>query len=134
MTMCFKRIIIFLLITCTLLFAGSVFVESSATPQDNKVSITWRTEAEKDGDQFQVLRSYDDNTFVEIGAINKKGDGSDYEYIDDSVIFKGSQTFFYKIRAVKSNGTMLDETESLIVNPNLSGIYRTWGAIKAMFR
>jgi hypothetical protein len=129
-----KNKIITILLIAAIAFAGNVFVESTATPSDNKVTITWRTASETGVDQFEIMRSTDDNTFIEIGTVNKKGDGSNYEYIDDNVIFKGSQTFFYKIRAVKSNGTLVEESQSLIVNPNISGIYRTWGAIKAMFR
>ena len=129
-----KNITIFTLLIVSLAFAGTVFVEYSATPYDNKVTIAWRTGSETGVDQFQIQRSTDDNAFIEIGSVNKQGDGSQYEYIDDNVIFKGSQTFFYKIRAIKSNGTLVEESQSLIVNPNISGIYRTWGAIKAMFR
>jgi len=35
---------------------------------------------------------------------------------------------------VADDNTVVEETQSLIVNPNISGIGRTWGAIKAMFR
>lgn len=129
-----KNLIILVLFISIIAFAGTVFVESSAIPMDNKVTISWRTGSESGVDQFQIKRSTDDNVFVEIGVVNKKGDGSEYEYIDDNVIFKSGQTFFYKIRAIKSNGSLVEESQSLIVNPNISGIYRTWGAIKAMFR
>ena len=129
-----KNITIITLLIVSLAFAGTVFVEYSATPYDNKVTIAWRTGSETGVDQFQIQRSTNDNVFIEIGSVNKQGDGSQYEYIDDNVIFKGNQTFFYKIRAIKSNGSLVEESQSLIVNPNISGIYRTWGAIKAMFR
>jgi hypothetical protein len=129
-----KNIIILTLFVVSLAFAGTVFVEYSASPGNNNVTITWRTGSETGVDQFQIQRSTDDNIFIEIGSVDKNGDGSQYEFIDDNVIFKGSQTFFYKIRAIKSNGTLVEVSQSLIVNPNISGIYRTWGAIKAMFR
>jgi len=118
----------------TIVFAGSVFLESSATPSTNQVVINWKTGSEAGVDHFTIMRSTDDNVFVEIGSEKTKGAGSEYEYIDDNVVFKGSQTFFYKICAEKAGGSLVEETQSLIVNPNISGIYRTWGAIKAMFR
>jgi fibronectin type 3 domain-containing protein len=130
----YRKFTILILLIATIAFAGTVFVEYSATPLDNKVNINWKTGSETGVDQFQIKRSSDDNLYVEIGVVNKQGDGSEYEYIDDNVIFKGGQTFFYKIRAIKSNGSLVEESQSLIVNPNISGIYRTWGAIKAMFR
>lgn len=81
-----------------------------------------------------VLRSNDDQNFFEIGTVRAEGVGKDYAFTDDNVVFKDSQIFFYKLRAVRSDQTSVEETQSLIVHPNISGIYRTWGAIKAMFR
>ncbi len=124
----------FILFLFTIALAGSIFLEYSATPSANQVVINWKTGSETGVDQFAIMRSTDDNLFIEIGSLKVKGAGTEYEFIDEDVIFKGSQTFFYKIRAVRSNGSLVEETQSLIVNPNISGIYRTWGAIKAMFR
>ena len=118
----------------SLLFAGTIFEEYSATPETNKVTIRWRTSSETDVVKFTILRSMDDQSFNEVNTISAKGQGQDYTFIDENVIFKSSQTFFYKIRAVRSDNSTIEETQSLIVNPNISGIYRTWGAIKAMFR
>lgn len=129
-----KNITLIIFFLFSVVLAGSVFQEYSATPSTNQVVLNWRTISEPGVSKFKVMRSTDDQMFAEIGSVNAKGDGTEYEYIDDNVIFKSSQTFFYKIRAVKSNGTLVEETQSLIVNPNISGIYRTWGAIKAMFR
>jgi hypothetical protein len=129
-----KKITILILLIASLAFAGTVFIEYNATPLDNKVSIYWKTGSESGVDQFQIRRSMDDKIFIEIGTVNKKGDGSEYEYIDENVIFKSGRTFFYKIRALKSNGSLIEESDSFYANPNISGIYQTWGAIKAMFR
>ena len=129
-----STITILIFLIATIAFAGTVFIEFNATPLDNKVLLYWKTGSETGVDQFQIKRSSDGNLFIEIGVVNKKGDGSEYEYTDENVIFKDSQTFFYKIRAIKSNGSLVEESESTPVNPNISGIYRTWGAIKAMFR
>jgi hypothetical protein len=118
----------------SLLFASTIFEEYSATPETNKVTIRWRTSSETDVVKFTILRSMDDQSFNEVNTISAKGQGQDYTFIDENVIFKSSQTFFYKIRAVRSDNSTIEETQSLIVNPNISGIYRTWGAIKAMFR
>ena len=62
-------IIAFLLVS--LAFAGTVFIEYSATPGNNKVTITWRTGSESGVDQFQIQRSTDDNVFIEIGIVDK---------------------------------------------------------------
>jgi hypothetical protein len=118
----------------SILFASTIFEEYSATPETNKVTIRWRTGSEADVVKFTILRSMDDQSFNEVSAVSAKGQSQEYTFIDDNVIFKSSQTFFYKIRAIRSDNSTIEETQSLIVNPNISGIYRTWGAIKAMFR
>ena len=127
-----KILVIFFLFS--LAYAGSIFSEYSAEPSTNKVTVKWETFTETNVSRFIILRSPDDKQFSEIGSLPAKGSGNEYIYIDENVIFKGSQTFFYKIRALDSNNNMIEETESLIVNPNISGTFRTWGAIKAMFR
>ncbi len=117
------------------LYAGTVFMVYTADPGTNSVSITWTTNSEDNISIFAIMRSVDDVSFSEIGTIPAKGPGNTYTFIDDNVIFKTSQTFFYKIEARDNHNNLVDITpQSLIVNPNISGIYRTWGAIKAMFR
>ena len=124
---------VFLLVVS--LYAGSVFMVYAAEPGTNSVTITWTTSSEDNISSFAIMRSLDDANFGEIGTTPAKGPGTTYTYIDENVIFKTSQTFFYKIQARDKNNSVLDVTpQSLIVNPNISGIYRTWGAIKAMFR
>jgi len=117
------------------LFAGTVFMAYTAEPGTNSVSITWTTNTEDNISKFAVMRSASyDASYSEIGTVPAKGPGNTYSYLDENVIFKTSQTFYYKIEARDSNNNTVDITQALIVNPNISGIYRTWGAIKAMFR
>ena len=129
-----KLLILFIAILVTAVYADIVFLEYSATPSTNKVTLTWLTKSEQKVSKFMIYRSSDDKTFNEIGAVVAKGAGIQYKFVDENVIFKGSETFFYKVSAVDGKDIMVEETESLIVNPNISGIFRTWGAIKAMFR
>ena len=132
-----RRISSFLIIVFSfsvLAYAGFIFSESSATPANNKVTISWVTKTESGIARFMILRSSDDKTFSEVGLKLAKGTAGNYSYTDENVIFKGPQTFFYKIRAVRNDNSLVEETGSLMVNPNISGMLRTWGAIKAMFR
>ncbi|NOX87409.1 MAG: hypothetical protein GXO77_00145 [Calditrichaeota bacterium] len=131
-----RRFIIswFILLTAfSLVIADNVFVECSAMPGSNQVKITWITRSEDGVAQFVILRSNDDANYVELERITPKGAGSQYEFTDRNVMFKDISVFFYKVRAVDKENKVLDET-SLIVHPSISDIYRTWGAIKAMFR
>jgi hypothetical protein len=117
----------------SLAFANFIFTEYSATPSNNRVIIEWVTKTEQGVNKYLILRSTDDQNFSEIGVVSSKS-GNKYSFTDENVVFKDSQTFFYKLRAVRDDNSVVEETQSLIVHPNISGIYRTWGAIKAMFR
>jgi len=123
-----------LLLFVSLAFANFIFLEYSANPSNNSVLIEWVTKSESGVFKFVVLRSFDDQNFIEIGSVLAEKAGYNYTFTDDNVLFKDSQTFFYKLKAVRSDNSMIEETQSLIVNPNISGIYRTWGAIKELFK
>ena len=124
-----------LIFTFSLLFAGTIFEQYSAVPATNQVTIKWRTLSESDVASFNILRGMDiDNITSRVTRVTAAGPGSDYTFIDENVMFKSSQTFYYKIQAIRSDETVIEESSALYVNPNISGIYRTWGAIKAIFR
>jgi hypothetical protein len=123
-----------LLLFVSLAFANFIFLEYSANPSNNSVLIEWITKSESGVFKFTVLRSIDDQNFIEIGTVTAEKAGYNYTFTDNNVLFKDSQTFFYKLKAVRSDDSMIEETQSLIVNPNISGIYRTWGAIKELFK
>ncbi len=128
----FKILLILILISP--LFAGFVFTEYSAEPETNRVRVSWLTKAENGVSQFVILRSNDDRNFTEIKRVNIHGSGTRYTFLDENVTFKGASALFYKIKAVDENNNVKEESDKMIVHPNISGIFRTWGAIKAMFR
>jgi hypothetical protein len=127
-------ILIILSLIVSLAFANFIFLEYSAIPSNNSVIVEWLTKSESGVSRFIILRSSDDQNFMEIGTVNAEKAGFTYSFTDDNVLFKDTQTFFYKLRAVRSDDSSIEETQSLIVHPNISGIYRTWGAIKELFK
>ena len=125
--------ILLLLLLISSLYAASVFSECSAVPQTDKVKISWITKSETGIKQFAILRSNDDVNFIELKKLNPKGPGTSYEYVDENVMFKDASRLFYKVRALGESGQLIDES-SMLVLPNTTGMFRTWGAIKALFR
>lgn len=115
-------------------FAGSIFSEYSAEPQQDRVELKWITKSEIDADHFTVLRSNDSQNFIQLKTVNCKGPGTTYRYVDKDIVFKSVEPKYYKIKVFKKNGELLEETDTMIVHPSISGIFRTWGAIKALFR
>ncbi len=131
-----RRILIpiFILGFTGLLFAADVFSNASAQPGANQVVLNWITKSESDVQRFIIERSNDGgDTYYSLHSIGAKGPGNLYEYVDINVMFKDYSAIFYKIKAVSPNGSVLDE-EFLIAGQNISGIFQTWGAIKALFR
>lgn len=113
---------------------NNIFTESKADPQANRVVITWITKDENNVKTFVIKRSNDDKVFIELDRVNPKGPGYRYEYIDDDVFFHGNGALFYKVEAIGSNNASMEDSGSMMVHPNLTGMFQTWGAIKAMFR
>jgi hypothetical protein len=126
-------ILILIFLTGTLLASGYIFTDCAANPETNRVEITWVTVSEEKVHEFIILRGRDTDSYMELDRLSPKGPGSRYSYIDDEVMFRSVHVTYYKIRAVDENGNILEE-QSLSVIPNVSGVFRTWGAIKAMFR
>lgn len=129
-----KYILITFILVTLALASDNVFSEYNAQPDANRVLISWITSDESQVKQFIIKRSQNDSEYIELQVVNKKGPGTRYEYYDNEVLFKNNGVVFYKILAVKTDGTVLVSSESMMVHPNISGIFRTWGAIKAMFR
>jgi len=129
-------ITIFFFISFLLAGDANVFNEYNAQPgNDNEVTISWLTKDESNVKYFVVMRSNDNKaTFSSIAQINKKGPGYDYRYVDENVFFKSSGLVVYRIDAISSNGSTVEATGTMDVRPNLTGIFKTWGAIKAIFR
>ncbi len=127
-------LISFLVVAATIsVYAASIFSEVTAVPGTNQVHLSWVTKSETNIRQFVILRSNDDKHYVEIKRLAAKGPGTRYEYVDQNVMFKDISPLFYKIRALDRAGNIMDES-SLFVHPQISGIFRTWGTIKALFR
>jgi hypothetical protein len=131
----FKFFIIAILALVGWVIAGNkIFSECSAVPQSDQISISWITISETNISAFIVLRSNDSQHYVVLKNLNAKGPGTQYEYIDENVIFKSSNKLFYKVRAVDKNNNLIEESPGLIVQTQLSDIHQTWGAIKAIFK
>lgn len=105
-----------------------------ATSDGVDVTLRWVTEDEEGVVLFEVeRRSGTEGTFVKIGQTDPKGP-SLYEFVDHSAFMKITSIYQYRIRISFSNGQPPFYTQPLTVSHTVSGVRRTWGSIKAMFR
>jgi hypothetical protein len=115
---------------------SDIIKSTSVQASSDGVNITlrWVTEDETSVARFDVERR-DENaaTFIPIASLDPKGP-SLYEYVDRSVFRKTASIYHYRIKVSFTNGTAPVYTVDIPVSHTVSGVRRTWGSIKAMFR
>ena len=114
-------------------FAGAYFDYFHVRSEGDDAVIEWKTSQENNIKDFVVERRGPKTSFSEIQTIQPKGDNSIYTFRDKSIYKTNDYIFIYRIKIVDNNELATYSNESS-VSLNISGIKRTWGSIKAMFR
>jgi hypothetical protein len=98
------------------------------------VTLRWLTEDESNVTRFEIeRRSGATGEFSPIGIVDLKGP-SLYEFVDRSAFEKIASLYQYRVKIIYSNGAAPTYSTILTVSHTVSGVRRTWGSIKAMFR
>ena len=121
---------------CTAITLAEIIKTGSFQAYSDGINVTlhWVTEDESNVVRLEVERSSgNDGNFVMIGTLEPKG-ASLYEYIDNSAFRRVATLYQYRIKVVFSNGSNPFFTTPLTVSHTVSGVRRTWGSIKSMFR
>ncbi len=127
-----SQILIALLIT-TAMFAGTFLEYFQGRSEGDDIRLEWKTKEEINLQHFIVERKTPQGSFVEITTIQPKGSNSNYTYLDPSTYKPSDMVFIYRLKIVDTNGQASYSNE-VSVSHNVSGVKRTWGSIKAMFR
>jgi hypothetical protein len=105
-----------------------------ATSDGVDVTVRWVTDDESGVALFEIeRRGGTDGEFMTIGHLDPKGP-SIYEFVDHSAFMKVESIYQYRIKVSFSNGQAPYYTNPLTISHAVSGVRRTWGSIKAMFR
>lgn len=105
-----------------------------ARSDGNNVTIQWGTVDESTVKEFVIERQASGQSgFVAIGSLAPKGNGSYYEFVDQTAFKAAASVYQYRIKIVSFDGTAT-YSKTLTVSHNVSGVKRTWGSLKAMFR
>jgi len=124
-------IIIFSLTTAVL--AGTFLEYFQGRSEGEDIRLEWKTREEVNLKHFKVERKTPQSEFVEIATIQPKGNNSYYTYLDQSAYKIQNILFTYRIKIVDNDGQVSYSNE-VSVSHSISGVKRTWGSIKAMFR
>ena len=98
------------------------------------VILEWTTEDESNVTRFEVERRMGtDENFLSIASMDAKG-ASVYQFVDYSVFRKSLTIYQYRIKIVFTGNGGSTYVGPVTVSHTVSGVRRTWGSIKAMFR
>jgi len=135
-------IILFIIATTIIVFAQDTILSSFTAKSDGiNVTLRWSTKEEAGISHFEIERSVDNKTFKYLGTKKSHGFASTYTFTDDNVFNKedspdhnlSSNSFIYRIKIVKKDNRY-DYSNTVNVVHKISGIQKTWGMIKEMFR
>ena len=114
-------------------FGGAILNYFEVKSQGENVLVEWQTGDETNMNHFSVQRKTPQTSFVEVATIQPKGSNSSYSYVDQSIYKTNDVIFIYQLKIIDNNNQISYSVEKS-ASPNISGIKRTWGSIKAMFR
>lgn len=136
-----KIYIILVLVSVGYLFAQSVLLDSFQASSDGKdVSLDWRSSNESNIAYFELERGPVNQPFKYIATEKAKGYTASYNYKDDNVFMKNdadtklqNSNYSYRIKIVKKDNSF-EYSNTVNVVHKVSGIQKTWGMIKEIFR
>lgn len=132
MKMKLSYILIISLIT-TAVLAGTFLEYFQGRSEGEDIRLEWKTREEVNLQHFKVERKTPQSSFVDITTIAPKGNNSYYTYLDQSAYKTDNMLFVYRLKIIDTNGQASYSNE-VSVSHSVSGVKRTWGSIKAMFR
>ncbi len=139
-----RRIIILALFAAATVVAYGVQVSLqyfNAKSNGTSISLEWKSTAESNLMQYEIERAGEDNQFRYVATVQARGSNSVYTYRDDEAFGKGDGNdgsvarnyFTYRLKMVTPERSA-SYSSAIGVTHNVSGIKRTWGMIKEMFR
>ena len=125
--------ILLILTFVSVAFAGAYLDYFQVKSEGDNVQVEWKTGDETNVNHFSIQRKTPQTSYVEIATVQAKGNNSFYSYIDQSIYKTNDVIFIYQIKIV-DNDMQTSYSVERSASPNISGVKRTWGSIKAMFR
>lgn len=126
-------IISIILLIVTSVFAGALLDYFHAQNDGDNILLEWKTTTENNLSNFVIQRRTPDSQFFDLAQVNPKGNNSVYSYLDQGAYKMAELVFVYRLKIVDNDGSLSYSSE-VSVSPDISGVKRTWGSIKAMFR
>ena len=114
-------------------YAGAFLDYFHGRSEGEDIRLEWKTGEEVSLQNFIIERKTPQSSYAEIATITPQGSNSYYSYLDKSAYKMSDLVFIYRLKIV-DNGGQSSFSNEVTVSHNVSGVKRTWGSIKAMFR
>jgi hypothetical protein len=121
------------LVIASAVYASAYLYGLQAWNENDDVRLEWKTLEEVNLQNFVVERKSPQSSYIEIATIPPKGNNSYYSYLDESAYKTEGLIFIYRIKIISTN-EQDSYSNAITVDHNVSGVKRTWGSIKEMFR
>lgn len=117
------------------LIAGAYVFDFKASSDGDNIKVEWRTTEESNLQYFAIERRAGSSTdFHEITRVAPKGSNSYYSYTDQSAYKPTDSYYAYRLAIYEVGGKVNYTKDYGTSHSTVSGVKRTWGSIKAMFR
>ena len=127
-----------LCLVCIVSIVAAAIIDDSslsAKQEGEGIRVRWSSRNESGVASYAIRRAEGASGVAEkIGSIAAKGDGTNYDYLDQSVFKTSGRYFRYSIVACGPQGAELSATPFIGTSMVSSTARSTWGSIKAMFR
>jgi len=135
-----QYIAIMVLASMSIIAAEISFDHMTAKSDGKVITIEWRPSIEKGVRSYELERSSTGDGFRSIANIEPKGAQTTYRFVDENALMKGGNNerilgkmYSYRIKVIAFDNSV-SYSNIVSVSHSVSGIRRTWGMIKEMFR
>jgi hypothetical protein len=128
-----SKILLIGILSFSILYGGAIVDDFGAISEGDNIVLHWLSLTETNVKHYEILRGPDKDHLSFLATIEAKGSNSDYTFVDASAYKTTNSTYAYGLVIVDVDGSK-SEPMRIFVDHNVSGVKRTWGSIKALFR
>ncbi len=133
-------ILVFFVSAISIVMAGVIIQNMKLDTENGFITLEWTTSQEDNLSAFDIERSianYQQYNSILQNKISPQGPGTTYRYQDQSAQKTSTARYQYRLVIIGKDGSQGVQYFAGSASPgnsSLSGVKRTWGSIKAMFR
>jgi len=130
--------ILLIILGCIATVMAGVTIELTVYSQGDNANLVWNVSGMtlSSQERFSIQRKTPQTDFTEIASITASNNTLSYQYTDKAAFKTTDVVYTYRIMLVDVNNPnyVYGTSSSTSTYLNISGVKKTWGSIKAMFR